>query len=162
MGGCGWCWLAIAAAVAGPAGAGTLTAKVGNVPEGLWVLNLARSRPMVVSASQVMWMLKDNGKQMVWVAAITDAKGMVQVNSWDGPYDGAAVGVIGTTMSSQLTSRTPGTVHNFGIIAGAGSYVEDCEVSEGGKRFVCHGKLTTPQGEQDWLEDYDWVGPSPR
>lgn len=158
---CGLGWLAVAAAIATPAGAGTLTAKGGNVPEGLWVLNLARSKPISPPASQVLWMLKDNGKHMVWVAAVTDARGMVQVDSWDGAYDGAAAPVTGTAMTSQLTSRSPGTVHNFGAVAGAGAYAEDCAVSGAGKRFVCHGKLTTPQGERDWLEDYDWAGPGP-
>lgn len=151
------CLLAAATALALPAAA----LAAGNIPTGLWVLDLERSKPLERPASQVMWLIKDDGAHMVWVVVATDAQGRAKVNSWDGAYDGPPAPVSGTPMTARLTSPAPGRIHNFGDISGVGPYVEDCQVTEAGKRFVCRGQVTAPDGVHPWLEDYRWAGPTP-
>lgn len=149
--------LAAAALAAAPAAAAQ-----GVIPTGLWVLNLSRSQPLEKPASQVLWVVKDDGRQLAWAVAITDAEGRVRLNSWEGAYGGPPSPVSGTQMTSQVAAGAPGALRNFGQIAGVGPYSEDCQVSDGGRRFVCHGEVQMADGPHRWLEDYDWAGPTPR
>lgn len=135
-------------------------ARGGNVPEGIWVLNQQRSKKLVPGA-QTLWIVKDDGKQMAWVGIETDAQQKVKIHSWNGTYDGKPVAVVGTGMSTQLTSPAPGKIYNFGTIPGKGKYAEHCELLEAGKRLYCEGEVTTPKGVQKWIDDFDFVGPSP-
>ncbi len=132
----------------------------GNIPLGFWVLNRERSTQLQ-PVNQTLWIVKDNGKFLVWVLVGTDESGMVRVNSWEGPYDGDPVPVNGTSMTTQITSPAPGMLHNFGQIKGVGPYSEDCQVMDSGKRFLCHGEVTTAGGVQQWTDDFDWVSAAP-
>jgi len=127
----------------------------------MWVLNRSRSAQLE-PADQTLWIIKDDGTQLIWVLVSTNERGEVRINSWSGVYGGAPVPVTGSEMRSQIVSHSPGTLHNFGEIAGLGLYSEDCAVMEHGRRFVCHGEVTTPEGVRRWTDDFDWVGPSPR
>jgi hypothetical protein len=140
---------------------GTVTGSGGNIPEGMWHLNRARS-VQLEPADQTLWVIKDDGKHLIWVLVSTDQQGEVRINSWSGAYGGEPAPVMGSPMRSQIVSRAPGTLHNSGEIAGLGSYSEDCEVMQRGRRFVCHGEVTTASGVRRWTDDFDWIAPSPR
>jgi hypothetical protein len=146
-------------ATSGAAG-GTVTASGGNIPEGMWVLNRSHS-VQLEPANQKLWIIKDDGKRLIWVLVSTDRQGQVRINSWSGAYGGEPTPVMGSPMRSQIVSHAPGTLHNFGEIAGLGPYSEDCEVTHHGRRFVCHGEVTTANGVRRWTDDFDWVAPGP-
>ena len=140
---------------------GRLTAHGGNVPEGLWVLNQARSIELM-PGRQTLWIVKDDGRNMVWVSVATDDEGRVRVSSFDSAYGGPPAPVAGSPMTSQAVSYAPGTLHNFGQIAGLGAYVEDCAVDPSQKHFTCDGQVTTATGIRRWHDDFDWAGPTPQ
>ena len=140
---------------------GRLTAHGGVMPEGLWVLNQARSIELV-PGKQTLWIVKDDGKNTVWVSVSTDDQGRARVSSFDAAYGGPPAPVTGSPMLSQVVSRAPGTLHNFGRIAGLGPYAEDCAVDPAQKHFTCDGEVTTSAGVRRWHDDFDWVGPSPQ
>lgn len=148
-------------ASASAAAPGRLTARGGNMPEGLWVLNQARSIELT-PGKQTLWIVKDDGKNTVWVSVMTDDQGRVRISSFDGAYGGPPAPVTGSPMTSQAVSRAPGTLHNFGRIAGLGPYMEDCAVDPSQKHFTCDGQVTTKTGIRRWHDDFDWAGPSPR
>jgi hypothetical protein len=134
----------------------------GNIPLGMWKLNRQRSSQLE-PVDQVLWIVKDNGRFLIWVLVSTDAQGMVRVNTWDGPYDGEPARVVGTPMMSQISSGSPGTLQSRGTIEGVGPFTEDCTVTAGGRRFLCHGEVTSSDGTvRRWVDDFDWVSPSPR
>lgn len=154
-----------AAAVAGAVvlaspGQAAAPAVEGNIPEGLWILNQARSQQLA-PGDLTLWIVKDDGKHMVWVSVLADAERRVKISVWDGAYDADAVPVVGTPMLARVTSKAPGTIHNFGEITGMGPYSEDCTVMPDRKRFLCDGQVTTPQGVRRWHDDFEWAGPSP-
>ncbi len=153
--------IAMVGAIAAPvARADAAAERHGNIPEGLWVLNQQRSKELT-PGNQTLWMVKDDGKNVVWVSVLTDAQHRVRVSSWDGAYDGDAVAVVGSGMMAKVTSNSPGTIHNFGEIPGVGPYSEDCKVLAGGKNFVCDGQVVAADGVKRWHDDFDWVAPSP-
>jgi hypothetical protein len=156
------CAVALGAAQAAPglAAEAQPAALGGVVPTGLWVLNQQRSVELQ-PGKQVLWIVKDNGKHLVWVLVVTDPNGMAKVMSFDGAYDGPASTVVGTGMETSLHSPSPGRLHNEGQLPGVGPYSEDCEVQSGGRRFVCNGSVQAPDGVKRWHDDFDWVGPSP-
>lgn len=134
----------------------------GIVPTGFWVLNRERSRQLE-PADQTLWIVKDDGNQLIWVSVSTHADRRVTLNTWDGRYDGSLTPVSNSGMKSRVTSRKPGTLHNEGDIAGVGTYSEDCVVMSQGRRFLCHGEVNSPQsGTHVWTDDFDWLAPGPR
>src|SRR4051794_27818534 len=90
-------------------------AKKGNIPEGIWVLNQARSHKLQPS-EQILWIVKDDGKELVWTSVETDAQKKITVSSWSGPYDAPPIAAAGTGALNQLTSRAPGVVRNYGEV----------------------------------------------
>jgi hypothetical protein len=137
------------------------TVKKGNIPEGIWVLNQARSHKLQPTA-QILWIIKDDGKELSWVSVETDAQNKMTLSSWSGPYDAAPIAATGTGALNRLTLRAPGIVRNYGEVPNVGSYDEDCVVMERGKRMKCTGEFRTAQGAQTYVEDFDWKGPGPR
>src|SRR4051812_23284431 len=67
----------------------------GHIPEGLWVLNRARSEQLQ-PADQTLWIIKDDGRQLAWVLVSTDDQKRIQINSWNGTFDGPSVPVMGS------------------------------------------------------------------
>jgi hypothetical protein len=133
----------------------------GNVPLGIWRQNAKRSAPLE-PGERTLWIIKDDGKHLIWVVVSTTPEGEVRLNAWDGAYDAAPTPVIGTPMSAQITSSEPGVIRTCGVIEGLGPFVEEARVMDGGKRFVAHGHVTTADGRVlSWTEEYDWVAPSP-
>ncbi|WP_174293045.1 hypothetical protein [Sphingomonas bacterium] len=140
---------------------GRLTARGGVMPEGLWVRNRAKSVE-IDPGDDTLWVVKDDGKTSVWVSVATDDKGKISVMSYEGAYGGPPSPVKGTPMTTQIVSRAPGTLHNWGRIDGLGPYVEDCAVDAGQKHFTCDGQVTTTAGVRRWHDDFVWAGPSPK
>jgi hypothetical protein len=124
------------------------------------VLNLQRSKPMD-PAARTLWIIRDDGKHLTWVLVLTDADGSVRLNTWDGPYNGPPALVGGTPMRAQIRSRAAGTMQIHGEIEGEGAFLEDCVLAEDGRTLVCTGEVTTADGVQTYLEEFDWAGPSP-
>jgi hypothetical protein len=113
--------------------------------------------------SQILWIIKDDGKQLIWVVVSTTPTGEVRLNAWDGAYDAEPTPVVGTPMLAQITSPEPGVIRSRGVIEGIGSFSEEARVMDGGKRFLAQGRVTTADGSVlNWTEDYDWIAPSPR
>ena len=163
------CLVSLAAACLIPLTAGAQTTSAAAPPgaaeshmrEGFWVLNLARSKELT-PGSQTLWVVKDNGKVLIWVSISKDPAGMVKVISFDGRYNGDAVPVVGTSMVSRVASNAPNKIQNSGQIVGTGPYKEDCTVFPDGKRFTCDGEVEAKDGVHRWHDDFDWVGPSPQ
>jgi hypothetical protein len=133
----------------------------GVIREGFWVLNRERSRQLS-PADQTLWIIKDDGHQLIWVSVSRDANQKITLNTWNGLYDGPLTPVANAPMKSKVTSHAPGTLHNEGEIVGMGTYTEECVVLAQGRRFVCHGKVRRPDSSvQPWTDDFDWKAASP-
>lgn len=133
----------------------------GNVPLGIWRQNPERSAPLE-PGERTLWIIKDDGKHLIWVLVSTAPTGDVRLNAWTGAYDGEPSPVIGTPMLAQITSPEPGVIRSRGAIEGMGPFEEEARVVDGGKRLVAHGRVTTADGTVlSWTEDYDWIAPSP-
>ena len=151
-------WLALAPLAMGcaPVHAGA----TGVLPEGIWVLDEERSVELMPGA-QTLWIIKDDGEELVWVNVARSPSGDLRVTSYSGRYGGDPSPVQGSPMMSSIVSPGPGRIDNFGTIEGMGTYSENCELADGGKRFICHGKVTTSDGEKQWIDNFEWVAPSP-
>ena len=137
------------------------TADGGNVPLGIWRQNAERSTPLE-PGERILWIVKDDGRHLIWVVVSTTPGGEVRLNAWDGAYDAAPKPVFGTPMVAQITSPEPGVIRTRGAIEGMGPFSEEVRVMDGGTRFVAHGQVTTADGRVlSWTEDYDWIAPSP-
>ena len=147
--------MALACALVSPLAAAP--ARRGIVPEGFWVLNQARSHKLN-PGKQTLWIIKDDGDHVVWVSVERDARGMARISSWDGRYDNKPTEVKGTGMMTHLSSRAPGTLHNWGDIPGLGRYTEDCVILDGGKRMRCEGTIAAAAGPRRYVDDFDWRG----
>jgi hypothetical protein len=133
----------------------------GNVPLGIWRQNPERSAPLE-PGERILWIIKDDGKHLIWVVVLTTPQGEVRLNAWDGAYDAAPKPVFGTPMSAQITSPEAGVIRSRGSIEGMGPFSEEARVMDGGKRFVAHGQVTTADGRVlSWTEDYDWIATAP-
>jgi hypothetical protein len=133
----------------------------GNVPLGIWRQNSARSAPLE-PGERILWIIKDDGRDLIWVVVSTTPEGEVRLNAWDGAYDAAPKPVTGTPMLAQITSPEPGVIRTRGAIEGLGPFVEEARVMDGGKRLVANGQVTTADGRVlSWTEEYDWIAPSP-
>ncbi len=132
----------------------------GNIPEGVWVLNQERSRKFI-PGSHVLWIVQDDGHKLAWVSVEKDLEGNVRITSWNGLYNGGPFEVKGSGMMSEITSPEKGQMLNHGDIPGLGSYAEDCQVMDEGKRMRCEFILTTEDGTKTYIDDFDWVSEGP-
>ena len=132
----------------------------GVLPEGIWVLDQEHSVELMPGA-QTLWVIKDDGDELIWVNVARSPSGDVRVTSYSGRYGGDPSPVQGSPMMSSIVSPGPGRIDNFGTIEGMGRYSENCELTDGGKRFICHGKVTTSDGEKQWVDNFEWVARSP-
>lgn len=158
------CWSGLIglalAAVAAPALAQGTPAPHGIVPQGIWVLNPGRSHSLN-PGRQTLWVVKDDGRHLVWVSVIIDDQHRVQIVSYDGAYGGSPAPVVGSPMTTQIVATGPASLHNFGTIVGVGDYSEDCRVSQDRTRFRCEGQVQTTSGARPYMDDFDWFANSP-
>lgn len=149
-------------ALGGPclASARTTPSLPGIVPQGFWMLNPSRSHSLN-PGRQKLWVIKDDGQELVWVAVTTDNRHHVQIASYHGAYGGPPAPVVGTPMTTRLVARGASSLHNSGTITGMGDYSEDCTVFPNRKRFRCEGNVATRDGDKRYVDDFDWYGASP-
>ena len=136
-------------------------AQSGNIPEGLWELNLSQSRKLVPGTSQTLWIVKDDGQHLTFVSVEKDPANEFKVSSWSGLYNGPSATVVGTGMKSSVVSKAPGTLLNFGDIPGVGSYSENCTLRNERRELYCEGEIKTPSGAKTYVEDFDWKSSAP-
>lgn len=124
-------------------------------------MNQARSKP-VEPKQHMLWIIKDDGKRLVWVSVLKDARNQLFVQTWDGSYEGEAAVVTNSGgVTACVSSTAPGTVHTIGEMPGLGQFVEDAVVMDDGKRLVCTGSAEGENGRLEWVEDFDLVLSNP-
>lgn len=133
----------------------------GIIPEGIWILDEARSR-MLVPASVTLWIIRDDGERLVWVVVETNAKGDIAIKSFDGVYGGDPTVVSGSGFVVSLSSPAPRTVRVAGEIPGMGPFHETDVVSRDGLQMCVNGEVHANDGVKSWYEEFNWVGPMPR
>lgn len=139
--------------------ANTATAH-GRIPEGIWVMNPARSKRLV-PGTHTLWIIKDDGIDLIFASVETDTAGTVKLTSWQGRYNGPPVEVIGSGMMAQVTSPGPHEMLITGDIPGMGRFTEHCLVTEQGKRLRCTGRIEAADGPLEYVDDFDWFSASP-
>lgn len=132
----------------------------GNIPEGLWVVNQSRSNRLV-PGMHTLWIVKDDGVELIFASVETDTAGAVKLTSWQGRYDGPAAEVVGSGMLARLTSPAPGEMMITGEIPGMGNFSEHCVVLEAGRRLRCIGRVDAAAGALDYVDDFDWFSGPP-
>lgn len=139
------------------AGAAT---RPGVIPTGIWVMDEARSRKLV-PAALTLWVVHDDGEQLVWVSVETEKSGKIVINAFDGRYGGSPVTVQGNGFVVSLTSPGPRQVRVSGEVPGMGPFEEVSEISADGRQMIVNGKVRSGDGETSWYEEFNWQGPSP-
>jgi hypothetical protein len=132
----------------------------GRVPAGIWQLNLERSKTLSPK-SMTLWIVKNSGDELTWVAVETNPAQQTQVLSWNGRYGGPPAVVAGAGIEARLTCTPEEGIRTEGEFPGLGPFVEFCRLTDDGKRMICEGHVTTPNGAQNYLEDFEWFGHSP-
>ena len=130
----------------------------GIIPEGIWVLDEARSR-MLAPASVILWIIRDDGERLVWVVVETKAKGDISIKSFDGGYGGEPSVVTGSGFVVSLSSPAPRTVRVEGEIPGMGPFHETDVISEDGRQMCVNGEVQAADGVKSWYEEFNWRGP---
>ncbi|MFL6720602.1 MAG: hypothetical protein ACJ8FT_02205 [Sphingomonas sp.] len=130
----------------------------GIIPEGIWVLDEARSR-MLMPASVTLWVIRDDGERLVWVVAETDDAGEISIKSFDGRYGGEPSLVSGSGFLVSLSSPAPRTVRVDGEIPDMGHFHEVDTISEDGRQMRVNGEVQTADGVKSWYEEFNWRGP---
>jgi hypothetical protein len=131
----------------------------GVIPEGIWRMNAARSRKLH-PADHVLWILRDDGRELAFVTIEIDPERNLKLCTWKGEYGGDPVEVTGTGMMAQVKSSRRGEIVTTGSMPDVGDFVERGEVLDGGRRLLCHGEVSTPDGVLTYVEDFDWISPS--
>jgi hypothetical protein len=132
----------------------------GVIPEGIWVLDEARSRKLT-PGSVTLWIIRDDGERLVWVVVETNAEGQISIKSFDGRYGGDPAVVLGSEFIVSLSSPAPRTVRVDGEIPGMGPFHETDVVSEDGRQMRVNGEVAASDGVKSWYEEFNWVGPMP-
>lgn len=130
----------------------------GIIPEGIWVLDEARSRKLT-PGSVTLWIIRDDGARLVWVAVDTDEAGEISIKTFDGAYGGKPAIVHGSGFVVSLSSPAPRTVRVDGEIPDMGPFSETDVVSEDGRQMRVDGEVQTANGVMSWYEEFNWRGP---
>jgi hypothetical protein len=130
----------------------------GIIPEGIWVLDEARSRKLV-PGSVTLWIVRDDGERLIWVAVEKNSAGEISIKTFDGAYGGEPAIVQGTGFVVSLSSPAPRTARVDGEIPGMGPFSETDEVSEDGRQMRVNGEVRTADGVKTWYEEFNWLGP---
>ena len=130
------------------------------IPAGIWRLNPGRSK-LLAPKTMTLWILKNTERELAWVAVESDEKDDLRVISWRGSYGGPPARCTGIGIEARLTGAAQEGIRTEGEFPGVGTFTEVCTLEEGGKRMICRGEVAAPNGKMTYLEDFDWVGPSP-
>ena len=131
----------------------------GIIPEGMWVMDEARSRKLV-AAALTLWVVRDDGERLIWVSVETEHTGKVSVNAFDGRYGGEPVTVQGNGFVVSLTTPTPRTVRVTGDIPGMGPFEETSVISADERLMEVDGQVNANGEVKRWYELFEWQGPS--
>jgi hypothetical protein len=137
-----------------------MTNSAGPIPTGIWRLNLERSK-LLSPKAVTLWIIENCEGRLCWVAVESTPERSAHVVSWQGQYGGPPAECVGAGISARLTSSFAGGIRTEGEFPGIGSFVESCTLETSGKRMICRGEVTTPNGKQTYIEDFDWLGESP-
>lgn len=129
----------------------------GIVPEGIWILDEARSRKLTPGAV-TLWIVRDDGERLVWVAVETSPAGEISIKTFDGAYDGPPAAVQGSGFVVSLTSPGLRTVRVDGEIPDMGPFHELDVISEDGRQMRVNGEVQTATGTMTWYEEFNWCG----
>jgi hypothetical protein len=132
----------------------------GIVPEGIWVLDEARSRKLE-PGRVILWIIRDDGERLVWVAVDTNEAGEISIKSFDGQYGGEPAVVSGSGFVVSLTSPGPRTVRVEGEIPNMGPFSETDVISEDGRQMRVNGEVRIGDEVKEWYEEFNWQGPIP-
>ncbi len=132
----------------------------GIIPEGIWVLNEVRSRKLV-PGSVTLWIIRDDGERLIWVAVDRNSAGEISIKSFDGAYGGGPAVVHGSGFVVSLSSPAPRTARVDGEIPNMGPFSETDVVSEDGRQMRVNGEVRTADGVKTWYEEFNWEGPVP-
>ena len=132
----------------------------GIVPEGIWVLDEVRSRKLT-PGSVTLWIIRDDGERLVWVAVDTNEGGEISIKSFDGQYGGEPAVVSGSGFVVSLTSPGPRTVRVEGEIPNMGPFSETDVISEDGRQMRVNGEVRIGDEVKEWYEEFNWQGPIP-
>jgi len=132
----------------------------GPIPVGIWRLNVARSQ-LLAPKALTLWIVRNDDRELVWVAVESTPEESCRIVTWRGPYDGSPGTCSDAAIRARLTSAACNGIHTEGEFCGLGTYSEVCTLEDDGRRMVCRGQVQTASGAQAYLEDFDWVGPSP-
>lgn len=130
------------------------------IPEGIWIMKPERSRRLV-PGTHTLWIVKNDGRQLAFSSVETDMEGTMKLTSWQGDYDGPPVEVLGSGMMASLTAPAPGEMLITGDIPGMGAFSEHCVLSEDGQNLVCTGRVVTPDGPLEYIDDFDFYSKVP-
>lgn len=129
----------------------------GIIPEGIWVLDEARSRKLT-PGSVTLWIVRDDGDRLIWVAAEKNGAGEISIKTFDGAYGGEPAIVHGSGFVVSLSSPSPRTARVDGEIPDMGPFSETDEVSEDGRQMRVNGEVQTADGVKTWYEQFNWLG----
>jgi hypothetical protein len=132
----------------------------GIIPEGIWILDEARSRKLE-PGSVTLWIIRDDGERLIWVAVDTNEAGEISVKSFDGRYGGEPALVHGSGFVVSLSSPAPRTVRVDGEIPNMGTFSETDVVAEDGRQMRVNGEVKASDGVKSWYEEFNWQGPAP-
>lgn len=130
----------------------------GIIPEGIWVLDEARSRKLI-PGGVTLWIVRDDGERLTWVAAEKNGAGEISIKTFDGAYGGDPAIVRGSGFVVSLSSPAPRTARVEGEIPDMGPFSETDEVSEDGRQMRVNGEVQTAEGVKSWYEEFNWLGP---
>jgi hypothetical protein len=132
----------------------------GVIPEGIWILDEARSRKLV-PGSVTLWIVRDDGERLIWVGVETNAGGEVSIKTFDGRYGGEPAIVHGSDFVVSLSSPAPGTMYVEGEIPNMGPFHETTIVSSDGRQMRVNGEVRADDEVKHWYEEFNWQGPTP-
>lgn len=133
---------------------------VGPIPAGIWRLNQDRSK-LISPKALTLWIVKNDLQELAWVGVESAPGESVRIVTWRGRYDGSPGTCTGAELQARLTAAAVDGIRAEGEFPGIGQFTEVCSLADGGRRMICRGVVHTASGTQTYLEDFDWVGPSP-
>lgn len=128
----------------------------GIIPEGIWILDEARSRKLVPGAV-TLWIVHDDGERLIWVVVEKDGAGEISIKTFDGSYGGEPAIVHGSGFVVSLSSPGPRMARVDGEIPDMGPFSETDEVSEDGRQMRVNGEVQTAEGVKSWYEEFNWL-----
>jgi hypothetical protein len=131
-----------------------------NVAPGFWILNQPRAKASSLEREQ-LWIVKDDGRDMIWVSVQADARGAIHVTSWQGQYDGPAAASAGGELTLALTSPKHGEIKLSGMLSGVGAIDEHCIMLRSKKHLRCTIRIATDKDPVTLVKDFRFV-PAPQ